>query len=433
VTENRANGVLGLYILVLGFGVIAFAIAITVRCYMPCPFWDEWAVIEAISRGNGPTSWGWLWSQQNEHRLAIPRLMVWLDLYGFGGKNISLFVEILAVQCFHWLAICFVVERFSELPVFMKRSMQGLFAFCLFHPNQIENFTWAFQICFVLPFTLGTAALILVSFLSRWKRPGIAMIFAGFLPIVAGLNLAGGLVTGPAVLVIAWLKRVSASLIVTFAAIYFASCLAYLWGYHRSATDLSPLSELSRDKDLFVYVLTYFGASWTRLLPHKERTIAFISIVGFLALFFRAVRKRAKVSDLEWFLIGECGLTLATALLTAFGRIQFGVGQAFASRYQTPAMMYWAALGSLALLWFWRNWPERITFPEAILLAIMLLSIFTFPRVWSSTASRADDLRRACRITMGPSFDPVVAAKLYENAGVVAKARPFLQKIWRGE
>lgn len=199
-------------------------------------------------KGKGPLSWAWLWSQQNEHRLAVPRLMVWLDLYGFGGKNISLFVEIIA----------------------------------------------------------------------------------GLLPIATRLNFSGGLLIGPAVLVIGWLKRVSTRVIVTFAAIYFATLFVYLWGYHRSATDLRPLSELSYGKDLLGYVLTYFGASWTRLLPHKERIVASTSLIGFIALFVRAVRKREEVSDFEWFLIGECGLTLATALLTAFGRLQFGAGQAFA-------------------------------------------------------------------------------------------------------
>lgn len=430
VRFKRADEALSLCVLLLGLGVIVFAIAITIRCYMPCPFWDEWAVVEAIAKGKGPGSWAWLWSQQNEHRLAIPRLLVWLDLFGFGGKNISLFAEIIVVQCLHWLTICFVIERFTGLPVFLRRSIQGLFAFCLFHPNQLENFTWAFQIGFVLPFTLGTVALIIVAFISRWRRKHLAIVFASLLPIVAGLNLAGGLLIGPAVLAVAYLKRISAGLTVTFAAIYLVSAIAYLFGYRRSATDLSPLSELSRCKDLLVYVLTYFGASWTRLLPHKERIVAFISITAFLALFIKALRKRREVSDFEWFLIGECGLALATALLTAFGRLQFGVGQAFASRYQTPAMIYWAALGSLALLWFHRNWPARIAFSVAAILAVMVLSIFTFPRVWASATSHADGLRVACRTTMGPRFDAHIASKLYENTTVVAKARPFLREVW---
>lgn len=158
IRSRRAGNVLGWCALLLGTGVILFAVALTLRCYMPCPFWDEWVVVGDIARGNGPGNWAWLWSQQNEHRLLIPRLLVWVDLFGFGGKNVSLFVEIFAVQFFHLAAICFVVERFARVPAFLKRSIQGLFAFCLFHPNQVENYTWAFQIVFVLPFALATVA-----------------------------------------------------------------------------------------------------------------------------------------------------------------------------------------------------------------------------------------------------------------------------------
>jgi hypothetical protein len=419
--------------LLIGVGVVLFAIAITIRCYMPCPFWDEWIVVDAIAKGNGPRNWAWLWSQQNEHRVVVQRFLVWLDLFGFGGKNVSLFVEIIVVQLFHLAAICFVVERFTALPVFLKRSIQGLFAFGLFHPNQAENFTWAFQIGFVLPFALGTVALIVVAFFSRWGRPRVAVAIAAVIPMMASMNLAGGLLIGPTVITIGYLKRLSAGAMLILTAASFVSGFAYLYGYHRSGTDLSPVNELLRGKDLLVYVLTYFGASWTRLMPHKERIIAFISIIAFLALFIRSVRKRGEVSDFEWFLIGECVLTLATALLTAFGRLQFGVGQAFASRYQTPAMIYWAALASLVLLWFQQKWPRRIAFAEALLLAPMLLSIFTFPRVWVTTTSHAEDLQTACHRVMGPYLDIRAAGKLYENADSVADGRAFLLKVWHKE
>jgi hypothetical protein len=96
-------------------------------------------------------------------------------------------------------------------------------------------------------------------------------------------------------------------------------------------------------------------------------------------------------------------------------------------------MIYWAGLGSLALLWFWKKWPARIVFAEAILAALMILSTVTFPGVWTTAAAHSDDLRAACRTTMGLHFDPHAAAKLYENVRVVEQARPFLQKVWRKE
>jgi hypothetical protein len=143
-----------------GVAALIYSILLTVRTYKPCAFWDEWVVVDAIAHGKGPWSWSWLWAQSNEHRIVIPRLLVWVDLSWFGGKNISLFVETFILQVLHCAAISYVIERFTALPIFLKRTLQGLFTFCLFHPNQAENLTWAFQVSFVIPLVLGTVALI---------------------------------------------------------------------------------------------------------------------------------------------------------------------------------------------------------------------------------------------------------------------------------
>lgn len=96
-------------------------------------------------------------------------------------------------------------------------------------------------------------------------------------------------------------------------------------------------------------------------------------------------------------------------------------------------MIYWVALASLILLWLHKNWPGRIAFPEAFLLIVMLLSTFTFPRIWFSTLSHAAGLRAACQKVMGPHPDTGAAAKLYENTRTVAEGREFLLKAWHQE
>ncbi len=323
-------------------------------------------VVDGIASGKGPWSWSWLWAQSNEHRHVIPRLLIWLDFAEFGGKNVSLFIETFLFQVLHWAAISYVIERFADLPPFVKRSLQGLFAFCLFHLNQAENFTWAFQVSFVLPFFIGTLALIAISFYGRVSRPGVGLIAAILAPAIASTNLAGGLLIGPATVILAALKRMPRRIILALVAAFLFTAGAYLYDYQRSGTDLPLLVALSKSKDLFVYVLTYFGASWTALLPHKERITAFLSLVCFVIVLARLLRKRDQISDFEWFLIAECGLMFGTALLTAVGRIQFGTGQAFASRYQTPAMLYWAGLGSLVFVEIWKRWQRKIVIAEAV-------------------------------------------------------------------
>jgi hypothetical protein len=426
----RFRHVLGGFVTVAGLAALIYSILLTIRTYMPCPFWDEWVVIDAIADGKGPGSWSWLWSLSNEHRIVIPRLLIWIDLFWFGGKNLSLLVETFVLQALQWAAISYMIQRFTELPLFLKRTMQGLFAFCLFHPNQAENFTWAFQISFVIPFVLGTSALIAVAFFGRALRVGVSLTLASIAPLVASMSLIAGLLIGPVTILIALLKRLPSRAVTVLATALLLTGCAYLYGYRRQGSDLAPLSALADVKQLIVYVLTYFGASWTGLLPHKERLIASIFIAGFVIDSVRLLLKREQISDFEWLLLGECWLTLATALLTGLGRIQFGVGQAFASRYQTPAMLYWAALAALLLVRVWKRWPETIICAQVIVALLIIASMCTFPRIWRSNVSIADQRIAACQNIMGPQYSTAAAKRLYENTLMIEHARPFLSNLW---
>jgi len=335
------SSALGRIILVSGIAVALISVALTIRCYTPCPFGDEWFFIDAVARGSGPTSWQWLWSQHNEHRLVITRLLVWLDLAAFHGKNVSLFIETYLGLGLEWTAVCYMLERSTSFPVPLRRTLQGLFAFCVFHPNQSENLTWAFQVSFVLAFAIATVALLSVAFFAqlRWRR--FATLGVALAPILAAMNVAGGLLIAPVALGLAIVRRLPLRFVMIVLSAFVLSTGAYLWHFKFPDRANPPLHALADPRGMFVYVLTYFGASWTKLLPHKERITALLSIICFAALVVRSVRRNKQTTAFEWFCIAECSLMLAVAAATALGRLKFGVGQAYASRYQTPAMLYW--------------------------------------------------------------------------------------------
>jgi hypothetical protein len=404
--------------------------ALTVRCYMRCPFGDEWSVIDSIGRGNGPSSWSWLLAQHNEHRIAITRVLVWLDLVGFGGKNVSLFVEIYLVLLLHWLVICYVLERFTDFAKPLKRTLQGVFGFCIFHPNQIENFTWAFQISFVLPFAVGTIAVLGTAFFRGLPHRWLTTLGVAVAPIFAGLTFAAGLLIGPIVLCLASLRRLPVRFVITILAIFLLSTGAYLWGYKSFNSADAPQRALSDPKGILVYVLTYFGASWTRVVPHKERVMAFISMACLGAVGIRAARQRDELSDFEWFCFAECGLMLVIAFVTALGRLRFGAGQAYASRYQTPAMLYWGALCSLIMIAVWRARPQAFALVQGILLLIMCFSVLTFFRIWSATASRADLLRSACNSIVKGVYSEAAVRTLDVPDGAIQPGLTLLRNTW---
>jgi hypothetical protein len=419
--------------LTLLLSVVAFlcAVSLTVRTYMPCPFWDQWAEINSIANGAHWSSWSWLWSQHNEHRLVLTRLLLLLDLHAFGGKNVSLFIEIYLCQIFAWGAVCYALERFTGFDRSLKSTLEGLFGFCLFHLNQAENLTWAFQVSFVLPFALATATLLTIAFFERLQRPMLAAVAIGLAPLLAGLNLAGGLLIGPVAIAFIFFKRLPLRCLVTIVTLFLASSSAYLVHYKASDPNHTVLDALPHFKEIFVYLLTYLGASWTKLLPHKERLICFLSFIVFAYLVTQAARHRSRTTDFEWFCVAECSLVITTALLTALGRLQMGVGQAYAGRYQTPAMLYWASLCALLLITVWRLRPSSFPQVQALLVSVLIWSAVSFVPLWRTATRRADVLLSACHTVMNGNQHERAAKLLYGSHQDIAPGVAYLHRLWR--
>jgi hypothetical protein len=69
---------------------------------------------------------------------------------------------------------------------------------------------------------------------------------------------------------------------------------------------------------------------------------------------------------------------LGTGLTTASGRLHFGVGQAFSSRYQTVSLLFWCCLGLvlLAMIWGFRQ-TQNVVFllSQVIVLSAMLVGL----------------------------------------------------------
>src|SRR5271167_1988522 len=121
--RHLARRYFGELILLFGLLSLCFSVALCVATYMPCPFGDEWWVLTDIARGSGPSSFSWLWSQHNEHRIAMTRILIWIDLFGFGGTNKSLFVEIFLVQILHLAVIAWVIEKWTGLDRPVRRTI----------------------------------------------------------------------------------------------------------------------------------------------------------------------------------------------------------------------------------------------------------------------------------------------------------------------
>jgi hypothetical protein len=413
--------------LLLALCAAVLSVALTIRTYMPCPWADGWSVMADIAGGAKPWSFHWLWSQHSEHRIAMSRLLIWFDWSAFGGKNFSLLTEIYLVQILHLAAICYAIERFSDFPKPLKRILEGVFAFCLFHPYQAQNLTWAFQVSFMLAFAIGTMALLSVAFVdqiqARWRCP--ALLGAGLAPMLAGTCLASGLLIGPIAMALAGVKRISRGAFFALAALSAASILFYFWGYRTPPDHPSPLNALLQPVAILRYVLALLDTSWH--FPF----IASISLVSFAAWIVVAVRFPKRVSNFEWFCIAECSFMLATACLIACGRLQYGIAQAGESRYQTVAMIYWASLFSLITIAVSRWQPAWRSHLQMTIAVIALSSLLVLPPFWKLVVTGADSSYQACASVLHGDDN---AAKqldfLVDNPQETSSAAALLRRRW---
>src|SRR5262245_51085069 len=65
--------------------MLAAGLALVARYGSNVPSWDEWDMVPTLT-GTQPVSAEWLWSQHNEHRVPLPRLVL-LAVNLFGGPD----------------------------------------------------------------------------------------------------------------------------------------------------------------------------------------------------------------------------------------------------------------------------------------------------------------------------------------------------------
>lgn len=426
---------------IAGFGMMAaasvavlFIAVLMVTGYSKCPYWDQWWVVYQLAKGASPRSLTWLWSQQNEHRILIPRLLIALDLYVFGARNISLFLLTFVAQLAHWLIFAFAAKRWLTGPRALLWTMQGLFGCCLFSYVQIENFVWAFQFSFILAFFLASLAFVSVLLIDEAKRPAVFIALAALTPLLAISSLASGLLIWPTLLLLCWCQRVSRStLLVLFAAAAF-SYSAYFIGYKTPSYLSSPIAALQSPWKVFRYLLTYFGTSWWSLLPHEARVIAFAGIAVFGSFAVAAIRNRSSIGKMEALLFAEGAYLLSTAFTTALGRVGLGIGQASSSRYQTPAMIFWGCVVGLSLLHLSkRSKPGGLLALQAGILMLAVLLSFGIPYTYTANIARARGLNQACEAVSAGIDDPELTARLSDQPLVVKRASELLRRLWKPE
>lgn len=435
--RSPASAVLSYAILLVGLLTAGAAVYMVIASYSSLPSTDGWEQIDTAMQGMNPLSPAWLWTQHNEHRMVVSKLFLAADLLLFRATQKFLLTSILVTQFLLLMVLAWSMRALGGWRGTVWRTGVGMAAFCLFWPTQWENLVIGFSICFILLELFSTLSF--VGLMLYWKHSErsddrhawVYLLFSILAALGATYSLANGNLLWPLLVAAALLLRLPRLAVLSFLITGTVSTALYLHDYHRPLGHGDPVSSMRTPLEILQYIATYFGSPWVR---HDVPLATLIGIGGLAAAVFVLFRFRAYLRAGRPFpvlLVLILLFCLGTAFITSLGRLNFGIRQAFASRYHTFALLFWCCLGLLLLMSDSVMTKKQVRF---LVVQICILGII----VWSSHITR-NDIRgarirgfqinvAATAMFVGVRDDLQFAKAAITNPGAVAAEAQFMEK-----
>lgn len=319
------------------------------------PWWDDWELVPLLERLRaGELSPGDLWTQHNEHRPVLPRMLMlalaWLtdwDVRVEMAAGIALALGTFAVLA-RLLVWTVPVPALRPWLVLATSAM-------LFSLVQWENWLWGWQ---VNVFMSVLAACVTVSVLARLGPRGPGPLLATLAAAAGALSYGGGLVLLALVPVALALdprrrdvrRAGRATMVCAVAAAGLGT--VYFVGLTHPPQHPGPLYALSHPVAFVAYALVFLGAALGSFagvfsLACGAAGVAILAAAGSWLWQGSPARRPAL---LPWLLLAL--YAVLNAAITAVARVEWGADQARASRYTTVAALFWVSvlvLGALAV------------------------------------------------------------------------------------
>lgn len=336
----------------IALGVVAALMAFLVvtglyQNHSPIPFWDMWNGGLQFYLGHLQGDAAAWWRFHNEHQNGLAKVLFLIDFKLFGGRFYSLFL----VNFLSAVGACFLFARCArkvcwEIDWADGAAATGLVLSCwLLQWSQYGNFAWEFQCVFFLVQLLPCVAIYWLANITDADRDWAKFM----IPVLVGLlswgTMANAVFTFPVLCVIAFRRSMGVVRLSTLVGLSIAGAVLYGLGYSmsgeriaRSTADFSVPSGLN-------YLFAYLGGP-VKFLGADPLAARFAGAVILCLLTWRVIDlfRPGKMSAVRLSLNGMLLYLLMSGGLAALGRARYGFEQAFASRYQTPVLMVWAAL-----------------------------------------------------------------------------------------
>lgn len=346
------------------------------------PSWDDWDMVPTLT-GEQPVTIGWLWSQHNEHRVPLPRLIL-LGLNKLAGIDFraAMFFDVVASAAL------------AAAMILLAQLLRGSASFTdLFFPTvllswgQAVNLIWAWQVQFFSSMVLAGIALMSIVASSTLIQTRSAAVWIAVCLLLLPLCGANGVALVPALAL--WLvyvgllhKRRSDMVLLVGLAVA-ASLLSALYFVGFEKVPYHPTSSGLRAtlKTALQFLTLGLGPATRTLWPISGLiTLGVLSVAVFVLM-------RAAIADAE-----DRRRAIALLLfLGAMASLALGLGlgrDGFEPRYITLAIPFWCCLYFIAMLYGPRRVPN---------LAPTLFFVVACLGWWPNTKAGlayADDLRQ---------------------------------------
>src|ERR1035441_1977216 len=329
---NDAVAVLGrstMWVAVLWSCVAALVLStllVVIRTYTPLPKWDYWAEVHWLKLYYaGQWHISDLWRQHNEHRIFFPRLFFLIDWGVFKGTTVFLLVCMLLLHAAHaWIFVREIriwkgISRMAELTV--SAIVVALF----FSGANLENFTWPFQISFILVSFAGTCAILsLIRYAETMRDPGPRAAGIGWLgasigaATVASYSLASGVLIWPVLLLLAVALRLLPRILLLIVAIMALMGFLYLSGYHAVDIHTDVPRAVAQPFKIVTYVCAYLALPLSKINHYAG---VFAGFAGLLLISWESLRlfRRQALPRLVMLSIGVMLFIALGAVVTALG------------------------------------------------------------------------------------------------------------------
>ncbi|HUR93162.1 MAG TPA: hypothetical protein VMY76_01170 [Gemmatimonadales bacterium] len=324
--------------------MLAGALLFIARFASNVPSWDDWDMVPTLT-GNQPVTWEWLWSQHNEHRVPLPRLI-------FLGLNRLTLVDMRVTMYFDVLLMaglaCAMIATATRLRG-RSSAADAFFPLALLNWGQAANMLWGWQLQFFASVALALVAILALAragtTISVRRAAAIVGACAVLLPLCGanGLGMVPALAAWPlalAVLPERWTGGRGTRgdpLLLALGGAALALTVVYFIGWEPVPYHPKSQSIVQTLKTTVKFVTIGFGPAVRG--PWPLTGIAALAVLGgSVVLLLRVWRDRPGERSRALGLLFGLGAVASLALGLGLGR------NGFETRYVTLALPAWCAV-----------------------------------------------------------------------------------------